>query len=635
MKKLFTKLMAVVAVLILSVGSVGAADVQLRFNASFSSVASRAFSTTDVLYAVDAATMSTSTSSVVFASPNNYRVQLKTIVLELKSTSAAAIKVYGMSSGATSTRTIYQVSVADELTGTYTLIDDVTTSGTKITSNIYGQVVATSETAVTGLNIPMGKFVKISFCTSTSGGSTQNVNISGFDITPLPSGPMITEFIAAGVTATINQTAKTITAELPYGTNLTAITPTVTLGGSATSYDPPGAQNFSAGAVNYIAKDGNPANDVTYAVTLTSSATASSDKTLSAVTIGGLSPVYDAGTKTYSIILPKASSLTQAVVFTKPLTASANFTSGNTHDFTAPLDITVTAQDNSTEIYHLQAVVGTKNIAYVTATGNNDPYLRGSLVAKGYYVEDVIAASQTASYFADHDLAILFDVVNSANTLALSMKDLIGTKRFLNLKAYMYGKSGWPTGSGYNFTGARVASVSANYVSHPIFAGLTFDNNNITLVDAGVIGNGIQGATTPGAGTSIATMFDNSAASCIIEDNTVESAMYLMLGFANGNGNGLALISADGKKLMDNSVAYLLGDTKYLPSTTTVKNINKKGIYFDGKTIHNPNSELVQIFDAVGRKILSSSTDIESNSLSKGIYFIRVKNENFKIIVAK
>lgn len=461
--------------------------------------------------------------------------------------------------------------------------------------------------------------------TTTGSSYISYINISGL---PVPS---ITAFTAAGVTATINQTAKTITAELPYGTNLTAITPTVTLGGTATSYTPTGAQDFSLGAVSYIAKDANPANDVPYAVTLTAAATASSDKTLSAVTIGGFTPQYDAGTKTYSTILPKASSLIQIVTFTKPITATANFTSGNTHDFSNPLDITVTAQDNSTEVYHLQAIVGTKNIAYVTLTGNSDPYLHGSLVAKGYYVEDVIAASQTASYFANHDLAILFDVVSSSNTLALNMKDLIGTKRFLNLKAFMYGKTGWPTGTGVNVAASKVATVATNYVSHPIFSGLTFSNSDITLVDAGVTGNGLQGVTTPGAGSSIATMFDNSAASCIIEDNTVESAMYLLVGFANGATAGLAYISADGKKLLDNSVAYLLGDTKYVPTSTSLKNNNLNGISFIGKIILNPNSEIISVFDALGHKLITSNKDINMSSYSSGIYIVKSQNRVLKL----
>jgi hypothetical protein len=622
MKKLFTKLMAVVAILVLSAGNVGAqtATYSGTFPITMQGFAQVCTAPVTAGWAgTTSAASSTARDGKCFttATDGNFNTG-RNITYRLPYCGTVTIQANG-TVGRGFIITVKKVSDATQLSRTVWAYGNATCSTTDIVVNSSEPVNVTILSA-SAAEAPI---------TSTGSSYVSYVNISGL---PVPS---ITAFSAMGVSAAINQTAKTITAELPYGTNLSAITPTVTLGGTATSYEPGGVQNFSAGAVNYIAKDANPANDVTYAVTLTAAATASSDKTLSAVTIGGFTPQYDAGTKTYSIILPKASSLTQAVVFTKPLTAGANFTSGNTHDFTTPLDITVIAQDNSTEIYHLQAVVGTKNIAYVTASGNSDPYLRGSLVAKGYYVEDVIAASQTASYFANHDLAILFDVVNSANTLALNMKDLIGTKRFLNLKAFMYGKVGWPTGAAVNVAVSKVATVATNYVSHPIFTGLTFTNSDITLVDAGVTGNGVQGVTTPGTGASIAKMFDNTAASCIIEDNTVESAMYLMVGLANGATAGLAYISADGKKLLDNSVAYLLGDTKYVPTTTALSKSTSSTLSFDGQIIRNPNQEFINVYDAVGRKVISSNKEINMHNYAKGIYIVKLQNGSMKISNSK
>jgi len=91
------------------------------------------------------------------------------------------------------------------------------------------------------------------------------------------STPMITSFTAGSTSATINQETKTITAELPYGTDLTSITPNIELGGSATSYLPTGAQNFSGGPVNYKAIHGT--DTTTYAVTLTTQATAGKELT--------------------------------------------------------------------------------------------------------------------------------------------------------------------------------------------------------------------------------------------------------------------------------------------------------------------------------------------------------------------
>jgi len=49
---------------------------------------------------------------------------------------------------------------------------------------------------------------------------------------------MISSFKVGDISATINQEAKTISAELIYGTDLTSITPNITLGGSAQAIFP-------------------------------------------------------------------------------------------------------------------------------------------------------------------------------------------------------------------------------------------------------------------------------------------------------------------------------------------------------------------------------------------------------------
>lgn len=78
--------------------------------------------------------------------------------------------------------------------------------------------------------------------------------------------PLILDFVIGDVHATIDHEAETITAELPYGTSLTAITPVVTLGYNVLSCTPEGAQDFSS-AVNYVLTGANGTR--TYVVTLT------------------------------------------------------------------------------------------------------------------------------------------------------------------------------------------------------------------------------------------------------------------------------------------------------------------------------------------------------------------------------
>ncbi|MEI8273691.1 MAG: hypothetical protein WCG08_13805 [Paludibacter sp.] len=609
MKKKSHYFLTIVLLIAAQTSAIQAADVLLRLNPKpGSTVATYTFSTTDVLYAVDAATMSGSTSNTVFPSPNNARVQLKTIVLELKSTSASAITVWGESSGSTSTRTIFQVSVADSYAGTYTLLDDVTLAGTKITSNITGQPTApdatNSKSTVTGLNIPKGKFVKISFCTGTSGGATQNINISGFDITPGASYPGISAFSVLGVPATINETVTpaTITATLPYGTSLAGITPTLTLSGSATSYTPTGAQDFSAGAVNYTATDGT--NNTVYAVTLSVAASIAAPvittptnnnqwlKASSAITdiaftlqnsIGatitglptGLNAVYNNGTYTISGTVD-ASVTPGNFNYTITATAIVGYTGS---DITASGSIAV-KNINATNILYL---------ATEATAATNDLFLAQLLSKSNYFITKRAAqASFTGNYDA-YDLIVLHESLTGGDAATVGHElNLIKSvdKPILNTKSYFYtsgtsARWGWGTPTNGN-SGKGIITVQA---SHPIFSGIsvsdslyiynTLTSKNVQPVNAVSIG-GYQIAKVAGG----IAIHDLPAS---IRLGAGKTSKYLMISLLSGKYNDL---SADGLKLLDNAVQYLLSGTQFAAPSLEITSF--KVDTANASIIHNP-----------------------------------------------
>ncbi len=609
MKKQLRNFLAIALVLTAGTSAIQAADVLLRLNPKpGSSVATYTFSTTDVLYAVDATTMSGSTSNTVFPSPNNARVQLKTIVLELKSTSASAITVWGESSGSTSTRTIFQVSVADSYAGTYTLLDDVTVAGTKITSNITGQPTApdatNSKSTVTGLSISKGKFVKISFCTGTSGGATQNINISGFDITPGASYPGISAFSVLGVPATINETLTpaTITATLPYGTSLTGITPTVTISGSATAYTPTGAQDFSAGAVNYTATDGS--NNTVYTVTLSVAASIAAPiittpannnqwvKAGSAITdipftlqnsIGasitglpsGLTTVYDNGTYTISG------------------TVDASVTPGNfNYSVKATPIVGYTGSDITASGTIAVKNITATNILYLATdatTATNDLFLAQLLSKSNYFVTKRAAqASFTGNYDA-YDLIVLHESLTGGDAATSGHElNLIKTadKPILNTKSYFYtsgtsARWGWGTPTNGN-SGKGIIAVQP---SHPIFSGITLSDSiyiyntltskNVQPVTAVLIG-GYQIAKVAGG----IAIHDLPAS---IRLGAGKTSKYLMISLLSGKYNDL---SADGLKLLDNAVQYLLSGTQFVAPSLEISSF--KIDTANATIIHNP-----------------------------------------------
>lgn len=467
-------------------------------------------------------------------------------------------------------------------------------------------------------------------------GVNGSVYLGSVVFTP-PANPLISAFSVGEVDAIIDQDAKTIVAELPFGSSLAAITPTVTIGGTATGYSPAGVQDFTNSAATpivYTATDG--VNNTNYAVTLTASTVASSDKDLSDVLIGGMTPTFNAATNAYNIVLPKSAGMTQAVTFTKPISSTANFISGNTHDFGSSLSITVTAQDLSTKVYTLSAVNGIANIAYVTTNGmvgTNDTKVYPALVSKGYYVDLINATGSDLNQFNSSDLVILTEEVSSGNTLAVAMGALIDSKPFLNFKAYMYSKLNWPTGAGSNGLSDAVAAIASGYELHPIFTDVAYEGTNVSIFTTPAV-KGLQGVTTPGAGSIVGklTSTGNEGVAGIIESNGVPSAKYMMIGLAN---DSYGLLNASGLKLIENAVSYLLGTSKFTPVISGLNQSVFEDICIEAKIIVNKNHKSLQVWDTTGRLIKTSTSDIDMSSFTNGIYILKSQEKMMKIMLSK
>jgi hypothetical protein len=609
-------MVAVVTLLLLCAWSVNAQTVQLRFTGSFSSQSSRAMSTGDVLYAIDATAMSTSTSNVVFPSPNNFRVQLKEIALQLVSTSASAITVHGMSSGTTSTRTIFQVHVGDAATGPWTLLDDVTTPGTNITSTIYGQAVATSTTTVTGLNIAKGKFVKISFCTSSSGGSTQNVNISGFDITPAASGPIVektsgsnpasametvamtpvvytyanvaddanvladwytdntytsTTSAPAGLTINKNTTAKTVTVS---GTPTTAGTyyykvAVTEEGGNAIE----GVVNVSAyvtPAPQFTLTTGNnnqyPVKETAIASIVYTIANATGANTTGLP--AGLAGVYDNGTYTISGTLA-AEAATGVYNYTVTATPLVGYSGA---DVTATGKIVVKSPT-------------AKQICYLVAAATpsaNDTKLYPMLMDDPNFIVNLRTAASSApaaSVYDSYDLIILNEIVGGTNAEAVALKNV--DKPILSLKAFTYTSGRWSWGTPNNGLAAN-GVITAKQPAHPVFNGITLDGGNLSLVD-NASGNTVQVndvTSLPGRSIVVASApkSDNVMAVAVhdvpADVRGVTNSKYILIPIADANYHRM---NNNVLTMINNAIDYLLNGAQFQAPSLEIASITHAG----------------------------------------------------------
>ena len=616
MRKTFTKMLALFLMTFLLSFGITAQVSQLRFTGSFSSQTSRAMSTGDVIYAIDAATMSTSTSNTVFPAPNNYRVQLKELAIQLVNTSAQAITVHGMSSGSTSTRTIYQVHVGDASTGPWTLVEDVTQPGTNITSNIVGQAVATSSTSVTGLNIAKGKFVKISFCTSSSSLTTQNVNVSGFDITPLPSGPMVektsgsnpasametlamtpvvytysnvaddanvladwytdntyssTTSAPGGLAIAKNTTAKTVTVSgtpTTAGTYYYKVTVNETGGNSiegvvnVSAYVTPAPQfTLTTGNNNqYPVKETSIAN-IVYTI---ANATGANTAGLPA----GLAGVYDNGTYTISGTIA-AEAATGVYNYTVTATPLAGYSGA---DVTATGKIVVKSAT-------------AKQICYLVATAApsaNDTKLYPMLMDHPNYIVNVRTAAGTApaaSVYDAYDLIILNEIVGGTNAEAVALKNV--DKPILSLKAYTYTSGRWSWGTPDNGFAAN-SVITVKQPSHPVLNGITLNAGTLSLVD-NAAGNTVQVAdvtSLTGRSIVVASAPKTTGTMAVAVHDVpatvrgVTNSKYILIPIADANYHRM---NANALALINNAIDYLLNGTQFVAPSLEIATMTHAG----------------------------------------------------------
>jgi len=180
------------------------------------------------------------------------------------------------------------------------------------------------------------------------------------------SAKAITAYSLAGVTGTINKTAKTIAVTVPNGTSVTALaatftsTGTVVKVGTTTQISGTTKNNFTT-SKDYIvtAADGTMA---TYTVTVTVAST--SANAITAYSLDGVTGTIN-GTA-IAVTMPFGTDVTALVAtFTStgkgPVTvAAASQTSSSTaNDFTSPVAYIVTAADTSTATYTVTVSVAT------------------------------------------------------------------------------------------------------------------------------------------------------------------------------------------------------------------------------------------------------------------------------------
>lgn len=530
---------------------------------------------------------------------------------------------------------------------------------------------ATGVTGTTGVQVtytpPAG--TKFAILVRGFGCTPAAANINTFrvyhiEVFTAPNNPTITAFNAAGVDATINQTNKTITAELPYGTNLTAITPTVTIGGTATSYSPTGAQNFSTGAVTYIATNSGDGSSTSYAATLTASSIASNDATLSDLKVDGATVTgFAPATLTYDVALPYVYSGIPVVSATIN-NAAAKTVIAQPTAVPSSATVAVTAQDNSTTKVYTVNFTRTPASPACDVTSFSIGNKAGVITDQNILVKmelasdvtnltPVVAISNLATYtpLGAKNFSSPVNYVVTAQD-GVTQKTYAVTVQLIDMKfsgPYPY-ETVFPTGY-----------LIPDWMSSPTLGGISFSDpygsgttgsdkvvwyDNQAETDAAI-------ASVVRISTAATIDFNVSKCSTITAKLSSTGTRTYQL-FVNG------VLKTSSPSTVKNTIATLTYDVNlneptkisintlettggatlgYLkieaPIGIGLTQTQLPGIMFDGKTIHNNKHLNLQVFDATGRMILSSNQNIQMSTRPEGIYLVKSSAGILKIVLVK
>ncbi|MCR1024377.1 DUF5018 domain-containing protein, partial [Cellulophaga baltica] len=189
----------------------------------------------------------------------------------------------------------------------------------------------------------------VDYTVTAADGTTQVYTVTVNLAAPLSSTKDITSFSIDG--ETVNNPATAFTITLPAGTDVTALSPSITHTGASINPASGVVQDFSSPTTYTVtAADGTTQ---VYSVTVTAPAL-SSTKAITAFTIGGVNATIS-GTN-ISLILPAGTDVTALSPSITHTGVSINPATNVAQDFTSPVEYTVTAADTTTKTYTVTAI---------------------------------------------------------------------------------------------------------------------------------------------------------------------------------------------------------------------------------------------------------------------------------------
>ncbi len=267
----------------------------------------------------------------------------------------------------------------------YLMSDEIPADGVKLSTTKWEVLTGADKTnhAVGTFTFPAGVNTSTLAIKRNSGSAISAIKI----VRPLQD-PSVKEYTIAGVEATIDQEAKTITAILPYGTTADQriadiLAATITLGGSATgsSYDSEEAPT------KLTVTDGT--NNVEYTLNITIDDSASDDNSLKSLSVNGTAIELVADQYAYSISIPYTKEIPVVAAEANHPEAEASITQLTTAE-SGNATVTVKAQNGAEQVYTITITIeeALKELTKVVLSNGLSAWVpAGGTDIHGYYLE--------------------------------------------------------------------------------------------------------------------------------------------------------------------------------------------------------------------------------------------------------
>ena len=236
-----------------------------------------------------------------------------------------------------------------------------------------------SNTASPNLSVNAGVVISVKVT------ATDQVSSSIYTITAIAS-PTVTSFnfTAPAATGIISSSTHTIVLSVAYGTNMTALVPTITITGASVSPASGTAQNFTS-PVTYTV---TAADSTTQAYTVTVTVALNPAKAITAFnfTTPAVTGTITEASHAIALTVPYGTSVTALVPTIIITGASVSPASGTAQNFTSPVTYTVTAADSTTQAYMVTVTVALNPAKAITAFNFTTPAVTGTITEASHTI---------------------------------------------------------------------------------------------------------------------------------------------------------------------------------------------------------------------------------------------------------